>query len=157
MSNFPKHNIDPRKKDKTWALQFMQAAYNTYSVGIGDKMFFKKAAKYEEIKTYALGKQSISKYKKIMGVDEETNTTAANIDFKIFSIIRKQRQTALGRLQKSSYNVVATTIDTMARNEMDQYYADIKAKLALRKEMEQQMPELVNHPAYNWTLKIHRT
>lgn len=153
MSNFPKHNIDPRKKTKDWCKQFMEAAYNSYSVGVGDKIFYKKAPKYEEIKQYAHGKQSIAKYKKIMGVDEETNTTASNIDFKIFSIIRKMRQTALGRLQKSSYNIVATTIDTMARNEMDQYYADIKAKLLMKKAVEEQMPEMANHPMLQLEVK----
>lgn len=146
MAQFPKHNIDPRSKGKQWCLDFIKAAYSEYESSVGDKMFYRKAPKYEEIKTYALGKQAVSQYKKAMGVDEETNTTYANIDFKIFSIIRKQRQTALSRLLKNDYNIIATTFDTQARNEMDEYYAQVKAKLAMRKAVEQEMPEMLNHP-----------
>lgn len=153
MSNFPKHNIDPRKKDKLWCKQFIEAAYNSYSVGVGDKMFYKKAPKYEEIKLYAHAKQPNAEYKKRMGVDEETNTTSANIDFKIFSVIKKMRQVALGILDKALFNVSATTIDTLARNEMDQYYADIKAKLLMKKAIEEQMPEMANHPMLQLEVK----
>lgn len=147
MTNFPKHNIDPRKKDKKWHLDFIKAAYNAYEMGVGEKMFYKKAMKYEEIRSYALAKQSVNKYKKTMGIDEETNTTYANVDFRVLGIIKRKRQTALGRLQKSSYNISATTIDTQARNEVDEYYAQVKAKLAMKKAIEEQMPQLANHPA----------
>lgn len=145
--NFPKHNINPKDKGKEWCLQFIKAAYGSYQNSVGEKMFYAKAYKYEEIRNYALGKQGTERYHKQMGVDEETNTTFANIDNRVLGIIRKQRQTALSRLQKSTYNVTATAIDTQARNEMDEYYAKVKAKLALRKAVEEQMPELANHPA----------
>jgi len=145
-TNFPEHNINPKKKDKAWHLQFCKAAHGAYESNVGQKMFWRRASKYEEIKSHAHGKQSTALYKKRMGVEEETNTTAANIDFKILGIIPKQRQTALGRLQKSAYNIVATPTDTQARNEVDEYFAQVKAKLAMRKAVEQQMPELMNHP-----------
>lgn len=144
--NFPKHNISPKEKGKNWCLQFIKAAYGGYKNSVGEKMFYSKAFKYEEIKTYALGRQGTERYHKRMGVEEETNTTFANIDNKVLGIIRKQRQTALSRLQKSTYNIVATAIDTQARNEMDEYYAQVKAKLAMRKAIEEQMPEMANHP-----------
>lgn len=146
-SSFPKHNIDPKLKDKNWGLQFIKAAYHSYETSVGKKMFMGKARVYDEIKEYMYGRQDTRRYHKAVGVDEETNTTYANIDNRVLAIVSKQRRTALGLLQKSLYNVVATTIDTQARNEVDAYYADVKAKLLLKRALEQQAPDLANHPS----------
>ncbi|WP_407522670.1 hypothetical protein PDL71_15450 [Lacibacter sp. MH-610] len=146
-SSFPKHNINPAEKGKDWCLQFAKAAYHSYETSVGRKMFMGKARVYDEIKQYMYGRQDTRRYHKAVGVDEETNTTYANIDNRVLAIVSKQRRTALGLLQKSLYNIVATTIDTQARNEVDEYYAQVKAKLLLKRALEEQAPELANHPS----------
>lgn len=145
-TGFPSHNIDPKKKDKAWCLQFIKAAWHESDRGLPGRMFHHNVSKYDEIKLYALGRQPNWKYKKAMGVDEQTNTTWLNINFDILPIIKKHRQIALSRLQKYDYNVVATPVDALARDEMEQYYADIKTKILLRQAIQQQQPELLNSP-----------
>jgi hypothetical protein len=142
-SGFPDHNIDPRKKDKAWHLQFAKAAWKDCE---GVKMFYHNAQKYDETKSYALGRQNTSKYKKPMHVDEQSDTTFAVLDFKVLPIVKKHRQIALGRLQKGDYNIVATPIDALARDEADKYYQDIKAKILLRNQLLQTNPELAKSP-----------
>jgi hypothetical protein len=46
----------------------------------------------------------------------------------------------------SDYNIVATPVDQLAKTELDQYYAKLKAKIAVRELMQQQDPELAQHP-----------
>jgi hypothetical protein len=47
---------------------------------------------------------------------------------------------------KQDHKVLATAIDAMAKSEMDKWYNEMKAKLAVRKLMQQQDPELAQHP-----------
>lgn len=145
-SPFPSDDIDPKQKGKDWCLQFCKAAWYENDRLMPGSMFHRNSAKYDEIKLYALGRQPVFKYKKAMGVDEQTNTTWLNINFDILSIIKKHRQIALGKLQKSDYNIVATPIDPLAKTEMDNFYADVKAKILLRQMLQQQQPELAQSP-----------
>lgn len=140
---FPSHNIDPKRKDKQWGLQFCKAAWNSCD---GYKsIFYHYASEYDKIKKYALGRQETS-YKKPMHIDEQSNTTWAVLDFKVLPIVKKHRQLALGRLQKNEYNIVCTPIDAMARTEADQYYAETKAKILLRNELLKRNPQLADSP-----------
>jgi hypothetical protein len=146
MNAFPSHNIDPRKKDKDWCLQFAKAAWDDSSNAQPKKMFYHYASQYDKIKSYALGRQDTSIYKKAMHIDEQSNTTFAVLDFKVLPILKKHRQIALGRLQKTEYNIVATPIDAMARNDADKYFAEVKAKIMMRDALKQQNPELAESP-----------
>jgi len=140
---FPSHNIDPKKKDKAWGLQFCKAAWS--DTAANRNIFYHYASEYNKIKAYALGRQTTS-YKKAMHIDEASNTTWAVLDFKVLPIVKKHRQLALGRLQKSDYNIVCTPIDAMARTEADQYYAETKAKILLRNELQKRNPQLADSP-----------
>ncbi len=141
---FPSHNIDPRKKDRKWRLQFMKAAWNCSSDF--KSIFYNYAGEYDKIKRYALGRQDTANYRKPMHIDEQSNTTYAALDFKVLPIVKKHRQIALGRLQKSEYNIVCTPIDALARTDEDNYYADTKAKIVLRDELLKVNPELADSP-----------
>jgi hypothetical protein len=144
-SSFPDHNIDPRKKNKEWHLKFCKAAWNDCE-NQPRNMFYHNAANYDEIKSYALGRQSTERYKKPMHVDEQSNTTFAVLDFKVLPILKKHRQIALGRLQKSDYNFVVTPIDALAKTQADMAYAQIKAKILLRNQLLKVNPELAESP-----------
>lgn len=56
---------------------------------------------------------------------------------------------------KNDYTIVATAVDSLAKDEMDDYYAAIKAKLAMRDLMIQQNPEMGQSPCI--TIKCRRT
>jgi hypothetical protein len=143
---FPSHDIDPRLKDRGWCLQFCKAAWYENDKMMPGKLFYRSQSKYDERKLYALGMQPIYKYKKAMGVDEQTNTTWLNIDFQILPIVKNRRQIAVSKLNKAGYNIVATPVDPIAKTEMDRYYADVKAKIMLRDMLAKMQPELADSP-----------
>ncbi len=143
--DFPSHNIDPRKKNKDWHLNFVKAIWADVD-GQPKKMFYHYAAKYDEIKTYALGRQDSTKYKGAMHINEQANETFAVLDFRIVPLVKTRRQIGLGRLQKAEYNIVATPIDPAAKDEADGILADLQAKMMLRAELKKANPHLADAP-----------
>jgi hypothetical protein len=143
---FPSNDIDPRLKDYKWCLQWCKAAWYENEKMMPGKMFYRSQSRYDERKLYALAMQPIYKYKKAMGVDEQTNTTWLNIDFQILPVVKNRRQIALSKNQKIGYNISATPVDPLAKTEMDQFYAEVKAKIMLRDILRQQQPELADTP-----------
>lgn len=143
---YPRNDIDPKDKNKAWGLLYLKAAWNDWNYSIPRTVFYNAADKYEEQRLYAIGKQPVNKYKKLMGVDEQTNQTFLNLDWSISPFIPKLRDIAISKLVQQEYNIVATPIDPQAKTETDKIYADYKAKIAIRDLMRQQNPELANHP-----------
>lgn len=143
---YPPHDINPKDKDLQWGMKYAKAAWSDWNYTVPRTCFYNAADKYEELRLYAQGNQPVNKYKKLMAVDEQTNNTWLVVDWTVRPIVTKFRDIALSRLVQQEYNVVATPIDSQAKGELDQYYADAKAKIALRKTLEQQNPELANHP-----------
>jgi hypothetical protein len=143
---YPPHDIDPKLKDKAWGMKYAKAAWSDWNYTIPRTCFYNAADKYEELRLYAQGKQPINKYKKLLAVDEQTDNTWLVVDWSVRPIIPKFRDIAISRLVQQEYNIVATPIDPTAKGELDTYYAETKTKIAMRKLMEQQNPELANHP-----------
>lgn len=145
-NTYPRNNIDPKDKNIEWGKQYAKAVWHDWNFSIPRTVFFNAADKYEELRLYAMGKQPIQKYKKLMGVDEQTNNTWLNIDWSVRPIITKYRDIAISRLMQQEYGIVGTAIDPTAKAELDQLYAQMKAKIAVRQLLQQQNPELANHP-----------
>jgi len=143
---YPPHDINPKDKDIKWGMKYARACWSDWSYTVPRTIFFNSSDKYEELRLYAQGKQPINKYKKLLAVDEQTDNTWLTVDWSVRPIIPKFRDIALSRLMQQEYNIVATPIDPQAKGELDQYYADMKAKIAIRKLMEEQNQELANHP-----------
>jgi len=143
---YPSHNIDPRKKDKAWAMQYLKAGWYDWNYTIPRTIFYNSADKYEELRLYANGKQPISKYKKLMGVDEQTNQTYLNLDWSVRPFIAQKRDVAISKMMQQGHTIVATPIDPTAKAELDKFFAEVKAKIAMRQVLEQQNPELAQHP-----------
>jgi hypothetical protein len=144
---YPDHNIDPALKDSLWCMQYAKAAYYDWNFASPKGIFSANGGDYEKYRLYALGKQPINQYKKWMGVDQQTNNTQLVVDWSVRSVVSGYRDKAISRLMKNDYTIVATAVDSLAKDEMDDYYAAIKAKLAMRDLMIQQNPEMANHPA----------
>jgi hypothetical protein len=143
---YPPNDINPKDKDIKWGIAYARASWSDWNYTFPRTCFFNSADKYEELRLYAMGKQPITKYRKLLSVDEQTDNTWLVVDWSVRPIIPKFRDIALSRLMQQQYNIVATPIDSEAKGELDQYYADAKAKIAIRKLLEQQSPELANHP-----------
>ena len=143
---YPPHDINPRDKDEKWGMKYAKAAWSDWNYTIPRTCFYNAADKYEELRLYAQGKQPINKYKKLLAVDEQTDNTWLVIDWSVRPIIPKFRDIAISRLIQQEYNIVATPIDPQAKGELDTYYAQMRTKIALRQLLEQQNPELANHP-----------
>lgn len=144
---FPDHNIDPAKKDKNWCMQYLKAAYYDWSFVYPKGVFYNNGGDYEKYKMYALGKQSITPYKKHFGIDASTqDTTWLSVDWTPRAIISRYRGRALAKLMKQVKGIVATPVDMLAKSEIDEYLSKMKAKLAVQQLMQQQNPELAQHP-----------
>jgi len=144
--DFPSHLISPKEKGKDWILQYAKAAWSSWNNDNPREIFFNARYRYEVYKQYAMGNQSINKYKPLMGIDEESRETWLNIDWSVIPIIPKFRRIALGKLSKLDYNLVATPVDSLANEETEEYFANTKAKIIMREEAKKIDPSLLDSP-----------
>jgi hypothetical protein len=143
---YPNHDIDPSKKGKEWCMEYARAAYYDWQFVYPKGIFSGNGGDYSKFRLYALGKQPNSQYKKWLGVNETTNNTWLSLDWSIRAIVSGYRDKAISRLMATDYNIIATPVDQLAKSEMSEYYAKLKAKLAVRQLMMKQNPELAEHP-----------
>lgn len=143
---YPSHNINPKDKDGKWCMEYAKAAYYDFTFGFPNGVFANNGGQYAKYRMYALGKQPVNQYKTLLGVDNATNNTWLSVDWSIRAIVSGYRDKAISRLMKENYSVIATPVDILAKNEIDNYYAKMKAKLVIRQLMLKQNPELATHP-----------
>ena len=145
---FPDHNIDPKKKDKAWRLQFAKAAWNSWSIGMPvGSIFAAKAARMAEIADYAMGRQSINKYKKQLLPEDSQDESYDKIDWTPPTNGMVLRNIAVAKVQKAGYNIIATAINPLAKDAQDEEYAAQRVKIMMREAMQQQAPELADDPS----------
>jgi hypothetical protein len=148
-NNFPSHTIDAAAKDEKWIAQYLKAAWMDFSAYYPNQMYNGRD-KYHEIKLYMYGKQSVSRYKKLLQPRDVANEDQSwiNINWDILPIIPKFRRIALATLFKTDYNISIDAIDPIAQDDKKSFYADNAAKLILKKEYEKQGldPELIPSP-----------
>lgn len=144
---FPSHLISPEEKGKNWIMQYCKAAWSFYDSDLPRNIFYNARFQYQTFRDYAMGNQSINKYKPYLGVDETATDTNLAIDWSVIPIIPKFRRIALGKLKKVDYNIVATPIDSLAAEEIGEYFAQAKAKILLREAAEKMDPSLLELPA----------
>lgn len=138
MKGFPDHNIDPREKEKKpWILQAAQACWansKTFSGGI----FYHGRHKFREYRNYSNGRQPIDKYKAQFEPPDASGHTPEKfmqLNYDIIPFIPKFKKIALGKINKIGYNIVATAIDSLARDEEEDYFSEQKAKIRLLDEL----------------------
>lgn len=145
---FPDHQIDPRKKDKSWILQMARACYSNWNESMPqNSIFLAKAAGYKEIRNYATGKQSINKYKKELLPDESQDESWAKISWVPRQDGKTIRNIAVAKVQKGGYNIIATPVSQKAKDAQDKEFAKVRAKLVLRDIVQSTAPELANDPS----------
>jgi hypothetical protein len=143
VNNYPSHLLSNDEKGRDWILQYCKAAWHEYN-GINAQSFYQARWKHHRTKEYAMGNQPINKYKPVLGVTSDDNESWLNIDWSVLPIIPKFRRIALNKLSKSSYNIMATPIDGLARNDKDSYFKTLKQRLYLREGLAKEDPSLPN-------------
>ena len=143
-SVYPNHLIDPSEKNLSWCLAYAKAAWTDFN-NHNSQSFHNNRGNYVRIKDYAQGSQSINKYKSLLNVSENENETWLAIDWSVIPIVPKFRRIALGKLSKTEYNISATPIDSLAQNDLENYYKNTKAKMDLRNSVSDQIPGMEEH------------
>lgn len=140
LNNFSNGNV----KEK--CMQYARASYHDWSFSYPKGVFANNNGDYEKFRMYAMGKQPISQYKKLLGIDEQTNNTWMSVDWSVRAIVSPNRDKCIARLMENELGIIATPIDMMAKSEMQEFYSQMKAKLVLKQITEQTNPELAQHP-----------
>jgi len=144
--SYPNHDVSPDKKGDKWCMQYAQAAFYDFTNAYPKGIFSNNGTDYEKFKMYALGKQPINPYKKWLGVNDITNNTWLSVDWTPRAIISGYRDRVISELMQNERKIVATPVDSQAKSDASSYYAQMKAKLAVRELMLQTNPELASHP-----------
>jgi hypothetical protein len=146
-NTYPNQQIDPREKGYDWILQYAKAAWGDSRGYVPNNMLNFGQSKMNEIKEYALGRQSTTKYKKLLNVDEQTDKTWLNTDWTPPSFITKFREIAISKLVQRRYDIQAFAVDPLAKSEEDQYFNEMKVKIMMRDAaMKAGNEELANSP-----------
>jgi hypothetical protein len=132
---YPSHLIPNSEKNRDWILAYVKAAYKEFN-GMNGKIFYGARYTYATIRDYAMGTQSISKYKRMLDVSESENDSWLNIDWSVLPVVSRFRRLALAKLSKRSYNITATPIDIMSQQEVQGYRAKQEVKIRMRSELQ---------------------
>lgn len=143
MYNFPDHLIDPTKKDEKWILDYCRAAWHQ-NAGTTHGSYLTSVYRYQYLLDYAQGKQSVSQYRKMFGIDEKADEEWLKISWEPLGILPRYLEMALARLKRYEYNVVSTPVDPQSQAEINDYFKKQEAKLEFRKGLEEVAPELVD-------------
>jgi hypothetical protein len=146
---FPSHLVDSSQKDKKWIASYIKSAWRDFATYYPNQLYNGRD-KYHEIKLYMLGKQSVSRYKKLFQPTQVANEDQSwiNINWDILPIIPKFRRIAIATLQKTDYSISVDAIDPLAQDDKKQFYADNASKVILKEEFAKQGmdPQLVPDP-----------
>lgn len=136
--NFPEENINPKLKvEKPFLLQYARAAYSAYGDTPFGSIGWRSRDKYEWVKTYARGQQTIDRYKRILLPDQDPTNNTLVVDWSVLPIVPKFRRVALGLLEKTDYDITINPIDSLAATELDDQIQQMKMKAQMRKTFEQ--------------------
>jgi len=143
------HKTDPRLKlKKEWILGNVKALVQSGCVATQDRAFMPMAAHYNKMKLYSIGKQPTGHLRKAFQIDGAADVTTANLDYTPTKVHLKIRDIAVAKVLQNVYDPIATPIDMQAKNKSDEAYTNMKAKLMMKKMLEQQDPQLAASPVF---------
>jgi hypothetical protein len=145
---YPSHLIPNSEKNRDWILAYVKAAHKEFN-GMNGKIFYGARYTYATIRDYAMGTQSISKYKRMLDVSESENDSWLNIDWSILPVVSRFRRLALAKLSKRSYNITATPIDILSQEEIQGYKAKQEVKIKMRSELQKMNSPLANEGVFS--------
>lgn len=134
-NTYPNQQIDPREKGYDWILSYVKAAWGDSRGYVPNNMLNFGQSKMNEIREYALGRQSTTKYKKMLLADEQTDKSWLNIDWTPPSFLTKFREIAISKLVQRRYDIQAFAVDPLAKSEEDTYFNEMKVKIMMREAL----------------------
>lgn len=146
LNAYPNPSIDPRQKGYDWILQYCRAAYNDSRGYMPNGCLNTGALKMDEIKAYALGKQSVDKYKKLTRPGQPADIEWRAVDWTPPAFLCKYREIAISKILQQRYNITAYAIDPLSKSEEDAYFNQMKVKIMMRQAAEQAGSELSENP-----------
>lgn len=145
--NGPDHDIDPRKKDKLWILNTVKYGWNmAKSFTPNEKFWFGRQSAIDR-RRYAMGQNTIDKYKKQLLGEEATDNSGYNISWAVRPKMVEYREKTVAKLMQRKFNIIASIVDPVASNDANEYYMQMKVKLAARKAIAEHDPKLMDTPA----------
>lgn len=136
--SFPDENVDPKiKREKDWLLKACRAVLYSYSQLPVGAIGMNSAPQYQKLRQYALGRQPIFPYKKLLQGNPDGNNPALVTDWGIRNIISTPRRNCIQLALKSPYKIQIDPVDALAKSELDEEYIQNKAKILTRSLMAQ--------------------
>ncbi len=131
---FPDPMATKKVKDsKEYILAYAKAMYGQFGT-YGLRMFYNDRAKYRNLANYAMGMQSVDKYKNRMDIwptDEPGKQSFVNIDWQIFNLATKFVNIISNKITDAGFDVQCHPIDPLA--------------LETRKDIEYKMKSIMEH------------
>lgn len=140
---FPKHSIDPSKKDGKWILQGAKAAWGDC---YGQEIFYHARHRYKEYRDYAYGRQTIDRYKPSLNVDQTADTSMWNVSWGVRPVLSKYMDIITSIMMNVGRKAIATPIDALAKDKADEYFANARAKILMRDALMEVNPQLAQSP-----------
>ena len=134
-NTYPNQQVDPREKGYDWILAYVKSAWSDSRGYVPNNMLNFGQSKMNEIREYALGRQSTTKYKKMLLADEQTDKSWLNIDWTPPSFLTKFREIAISKLVQRRYDIQAFAVDPLAKSEEDAYFNEMKVKIMMREAL----------------------
>lgn len=146
IATYPSAQVDPRNKNYEWILQYCRAAYyDSRGYMVGNQLNLGKL-KMAEIKMYALGKQSVDKYKKMFSPGNPQDSSWRAIDWTVPAFMCKFREIAISKLIQKKFDIQAFAVDPIARSEEDAYFNKMKVKIMMRDAAQKAGSDLAESP-----------
>jgi hypothetical protein len=137
LANFPAIN-DPDKGKKSWIKKSIKACWDDFT-NIRTSSFYGGRRRYPIIKSYMLGEQDISQYKKKLNIDIANGDKSwNNMDGRVIKIGPKFRRMTIASLVGNTWKVGIKAVDPSSKDEHDEYYARNAARLELKKRFKEQ-------------------
>ncbi len=132
--SFPSHDINPNAKGQQWYLDMAKSCWSNWQL-MGSKSFAGGVGRYNRIKYYSLGKQSIEPYKPMLAIEDKDNQTWMAIDMTPIPVIPKLKRIINSLFRKIDMKPEVDAIDTFSESDKKEWlnkeYANIKMREVL--------------------------
>jgi hypothetical protein len=143
---FPDQGIDPRLKDAKWILQFIKAMWGEARHRLPATSLYFGQNRYSEIRAYAMGRQPINQYKKLLVGEAQDDQSWATINWNPLALLPKYREIACSKIYQKIYDLQAYAVDPLSKSEEDTRFNEMKIKILMREAAQQQGSELADSP-----------
>lgn len=146
IADYPQSNIDPRNKNFEWILQYCRAAFRDSRNWMPYGTINTGNLRMQEINMYAMGKQSVDKYKKMSSPGSPTDESWRAVDWTVPAFLCKFREIALAKLNQKNFDLSAFAVDPLAQSQEDAIYNQMKVKILMREAAQKMQSSLADSP-----------